>query len=130
MATQNNAKEPLSRRWENYQPSKTMTIWACVIAAIATIIVGFGWGGWVTGGTAYKMAMAAGNEARAELASTICVERFKAEPNSAARLVEFNAISEAYKKQQFVETNGWATMPGEKSPNRMAAKSCAATLGA
>lgn len=130
MAMQNNAKESLSRRWEKYQPSKTMATWACILAAGATIVVGFSYGGWVTGGTAQKMAMTAGNEARAELASAICLERFKADPGSAARLIELKAMEGSYKQQQFVESNGWATMPGEKSPNRMAAKSCAVALAA
>lgn len=45
MATQSTTKPSLSRRWENYQPSKTMLVWACIAAAIATIVVGFSWGG-------------------------------------------------------------------------------------
>lgn len=130
MATQNNTKESLSRRWENYQPSKSMAIWACIITAVATMLIGFNWGGWVTGGTAHKMAMSAGNDARSELASAICIERFKAEPASAAQLTELKALDGSYRQQQFIEEKGWATMPGEKSPNRMAAKSCAAALSA
>jgi hypothetical protein len=107
-----------------------MAMWACIFAAGTTIVIGFGWGGWVTAGTARKMAMAAGDVARTELASTICVERFKAEPNRDGRLNEFNALAEPNKKQKFVETNGWATRPGEKYPDRMVTESCAAALSA
>ena len=42
------------------------------------MIIGFSWGGWVTGGTSQTMAATAGNVARGELASVICVEKFKA----------------------------------------------------
>ena len=92
------------------------------------MIVGFNWGGWVTGGTSQTMAAAAGNEARSALASDICVEKFKAGPDAAARLVEFKAITDSYKKRQFVEAGGWATMPGQTSPDRLGAESCAVAL--
>lgn len=130
MAVQDNTKQSLAQRWEDYQPSKSTLGWACAATAVATIIIGFSWGGWVTGGTSQAMATAAGDVARAELASVICVEKFKAASDAAARLVEFKAITETYKKRQFVETGGWATMPGQKSSDRRAAEGCAVALAA
>ena len=130
MAMQSTTKQSLSRRWEDYQPSKTMLVWACIAAVIATIVVGFSWGGWVTGGTSRTMAAAAGDTARGELASAICVERFNAAPDAAARLVEFKAIPDSFKKRQFVEAGGWATMPGQTSPDRRGAEACAVALAA
>ncbi len=130
MAMQSTTKPSLSRRWENYQPSKTMLVWACIAAAIATIVVGFSWGGWVTGGTSQKMAMTAGDTARGDLASAICVERFNAAPDAAAKLAEFKAIPDSFKKRQFVETGGWATMPGQTTPDRLGAQACATALAA
>jgi hypothetical protein len=121
-------KRSLSRRWDDYQPSKTMLFWGCAAAAVATMIIGFGWGGWVTGGTSRTMAAAAAQEARGELASAICVERFMAAPGSAARLVELKAIPDIYKKRQFIEAGGWATMPGQTSADRDGAEGCAAAL--
>ena len=128
MAMQSTTKQSLSRRWENYQPSKTMLVWACIAAVIATIVVGFSWGGWVTGGTSRTMAAAAGDTARGELASAICVERFNAAPDAATKLVEFKAIPDSFKKRQFVEAGGWATMPGQTSPDRLGAETCAVAL--
>jgi hypothetical protein len=128
MAMQSTTKQSLSRRWEDYQPSKTMLVWACIAAVIATIVVGFSWGGWVTGGTSRTMATAAGDTARGELASAICVERFNAAPDAAAKLAEFKAIPDSYKKRQFVEAGGWATMPGQTSPDRRGAEACAVAL--
>ena len=130
MAMQNTTKQSFARRFEDYQPTKSMLAWACVATAVATMIVGFSWGGWVTGGTSQTMATTAGDAARAELASVICVERFKAAPDSAAKLVEFKAITDSYKKRQFVETGGWATMPGQKTSDRRAAEGCAVALAA
>lgn len=128
MAMQSTPKRSLSRRWEDYQPSKTMLVWACIAAVIATIAVGFSWGGWVTGGISKSMATSAGDMTRGELASAICVERFNAAPDAAARLAEFKAIPDSYKKRQFVEAGGWATMPGQTSPDRRGAEGCAVAL--
>jgi hypothetical protein len=128
MAMQATTKPSLSRRWNDYQPSKNLLFWSCAAAAVATIIVGFGWGGWVTGGTSRTMATTAAQEARGELASAICVERFMAQPDSAARVVEFKAIPDSYKKRQFVEAGGWATMPGQTTADKRGAERCAAAL--
>ncbi len=113
MTMQNTTKQSFAQRWNDYQPTKSILLWACAVTAIATMIIGFNWGGWVTGGTSQTMAATAGNVARGALASDICVEKFKAGPDAAARLVEFKAITDSYKKRQFVETGGWATMPGQ-----------------
>lgn len=130
MAMQSNTKQSFSRRWENYQPTKSILVWACIATAIVTMIIGFGWGGWVTGGTSRAAATTAADVARGDLASLICVERFKAAPDSAAKLVEFKAIPDSYKKRQFVEAGGWATMPGQTTPDRRGAESCAVALAA
>ena len=105
MAVQNNTKQSLAQRWEDYQPSKSTLGWACAVTAVATMIIGFSWGGWVTGGTSQTMA-------------------------ATAKLIELNAITDTYKRRQFVETGGWATMPGQKSADRRAAEGCAVALAA
>ena len=124
------SKPSLAQRWESYQPSKSTLVWACAATAVVTMIVGFSWGGWVTGGTSRTLATTAGDVARGELASVVCVERFKAATDSPAKLTELNAITDSYKRRQFVEAGGWATMPGQTSPDRRAAEGCAAALAA
>ena len=128
MTMQVATKRSLLRRWDEYQPSKTMLFWACAATAVATMIIGFGWGGWVTGGGSRTMAAAAAQEAHGELASAICVEKFMAAPDSAVRLVELRAIPDTYKKRQFIESGGWATLPGQTSANTHDAEGCAASL--
>lgn len=129
MVTQS-SKPSLARRWEDYQPSKSALFWACAVTIVATMIIGFSWGGWVTGGTSRSMATTAGDVARGELASAICVDRFNAAPDAAAKRVEFKALTDSYKKRQFIETGGWATMPGKTSPDRLGVESCAVALAA
>jgi hypothetical protein len=107
-----------------------MLFWACAAAVIATTVVGFTWGGWVTGGTSRTAAATAGDVARGNLASAICVERFNAAPDATARLAELKAIPDSYKKRQFVEAGGWATMPGQTTPDRLGVQACATALAA
>lgn len=95
-----------------------------------TLIIGFNWGGWVTGGTSRALAVTAGEVARSELASAVCVDRFNTAPDAAAKLVEFKALTDSYKKRQFIETGGWATMPGKTSPDKLGAQCCAVALAA
>src|SRR4051794_20539314 len=76
----------LTQRWEKLQASKTQVFWACAASVIATLVVGFSWGGWVTGGTANHMAAQAAPEARAQLAASVCVERFAKGPDATAQL--------------------------------------------
>lgn len=128
MAMQNTTKPSLSRRWGEYQPSKSVLGWACIAAVVATIALGFSWGGWVTGSKSKTMATAASDISRGELASAICVERFNAAPDAAAKLVEFKAIADSYKRRQFLEAGGWATMPGQTTADRLGVQSCAAAL--
>lgn len=130
MAMQGGSKKSVSERFDDYQPTKSTLAWACAGAVVATMIVGFTWGGWVTGNTSRDLATTAGNVARGELASDICVERFSAGPDSAARLAELKAITGASAKRQFVEAGGWATMPGQTSPDRRGAEACAVALAA
>ncbi len=130
MAMQSSSKASIFQRFDNYQPSKTLLVWACIMTAAATMIVGFTWGGWVTGGTSRTAADAAGEIARGELASAVCVERFNTAPDAASKLIEFKALSDSYKKRQFIEAGGWATMPGQTSPDSRIAAGCSTALSA
>lgn len=130
MAMQTDTKQSLAQRWQAYQPSKSTLTWACAATAVATIIVGFSWGGWVTGGTSLAHAKAASDISRSELASLVCIDKFNAAPDRTAQLTTLNAITNSFKRRQFIEVGGWATMPGQTSPDRRAAEGCAAALAA
>lgn len=123
-------KQSLGQRWNDLQPSKTMLVWSCVGSVAAALVVGFVWGGWVTGGTARDMAETAGEEGRYELASVICVENFLGAPDAQAQLGEFKDISSAYRQRQFIEEGGWAVMPNREDAARQSADLCAKLLAA
>ena len=79
-------KQTLGQRWEASRPTKTMLFWSCAACVAGTILVGFTWGGWTTGGTARSMAQEAALGSRNELAAAVCADRFRAATDGAARL--------------------------------------------
>ena len=89
-------------------------------AAILTMIVGFSWGGWVTGGTAQKMT----NDALTQRLSSICVGQYNQDPQKAQKLTELQDTS-SYQRDDYVKEQGWATMPGEANPDSKVADGCA-----
>jgi hypothetical protein len=117
----------LGRRWEDYRPSKGIWFWSGAACVIATMVIGFTWGGWVTGGTATKLAADAANGARAQLAAANCIDRFENGPDAAAQLAALKK-ADAYERSDLIRKNGWATMPGSKDPVTGAADICAQQL--
>ena len=95
-------------------------IWGIVIGAIGLLIVIF-WTGWVvTNSTAKQMA----NETVLENLAPICVEQYLQDPNK-AELLEILKDKSSYQRDDYVEENGWATMPGSESSVRGLADKCA-----
>lgn len=112
---------------KDYQPTKTTMLWGMVGAAVLTMILGFTWGGWVTGGTAAQMAEDAAEASTAKLAAAVCVERFVNAPDAAARLAELKETSR-WKQRSFVDDGMWTTLAGMDAPVDGAAELCAAQL--
>jgi hypothetical protein len=120
-------KQSIAHRWQNFSASKTFVFWSCAASIVATLIVGFGWGGWVRGGTANDMASRAAADARAELASIICVSRFASGEDAAGQLALLKA-TDSWKRDTFVEDGGWVTLPGVERFVAGAASLCAQQL--
>jgi hypothetical protein len=114
-------------RWQEYRASKTVLFWSCAVCVVATMVVGFTWGGWVTGGTAGKLSESAASSARAELAATICVTRFMGGPDMAGQLAALKA-SNSWNRDDLLDKAGWSTPPGVEKPVRGAAELCAKQL--
>ncbi len=126
------------QRFDQYQASKTVLFWACAGSVIIATVVGFSWGGWVTGGSAQAMAEQSAAQARQEVAAVVCVDRFMAAPDMLAQLTALKGIERSYQQGKFVEDGGWAIMPVSSdaeasapvssSDQRMAAGLCAEAL--
>ncbi len=126
---QTHQKQTLSQRFQEYQASKTVLFWSCAGSVIVAVIVGFSWGGWVTGGTAQSMAEDSTAQARQQLAAVVCVDRFMAAPDAGVQLTALHEITGASAQGKFVQDGTWASMPGSSSADdRRAAGLCAEEL--
>ena len=101
--------------------------WSAAGGAVLAMIVGFNWGGWVTGGTADVLAKEIAENAVAKRFTPSCVARFNQDANKEQKLKEIKA-KDAWDGQKFVEEQGWATLPGEERPDSKVAEGCAKSL--
>jgi hypothetical protein len=117
-------------------------LFGAVAGAIALSIVGFSWGGWMTSGTAEKMAS---NQARLEVVAAlvpICIEQSRLDPQvveTLARLKDTSSYQRSdilmkagssYQRSDILMKAGWATMPGSSDPIRNVASACMDKLAA
>lgn len=114
----------LSQRWQDYRPTKRVWAWSCIACIVLTMVVGFSWGGWVTGGTAENMVSQAKRQARENLVATLCVSNFVASADADAN---FTALKEAssYERDDLIEEGGWAVIDGLKEQVAGAIDLCA-----
>lgn len=97
------------------------------VGAIALAVVGFSWGGWMTGGKAETMAS---DYARTQVIAAlvpICIEQSKMDPQV---MIKLAALKDAntYKRSQMLMKTGWATMPGSENPDYSVADACMSKL--
>jgi hypothetical protein len=97
------------------------------LGAIATLIIGFYWGGWVTGGSAAEMTQRSTRSAVVAALSPICVDKFQRSAEAATNLTELKKVS-SYQQGTFIEKGGWATLPGSDNANSAVAEACANML--
>jgi alpha/beta superfamily hydrolase len=104
-------------------------LWGAAAGAIALAIVGFNWGGWVTGGSAETLATNRAATAVVAALTPICVEKFRQAADAPTNLAEMRKAAYVWDQSKFVEKGGWATMPGSTEPNSAVARACAESLG-
>jgi hypothetical protein len=120
-------KLSLRQRWDETRPTKTIVFWSWVASVVLTMIIGFAWGGWVTGGTARSMAETIADDAVVKRLAPMCVTQFKQGPGMDQKLQEL-AKTDSWQRSEYVEKQGWATMPGEEKPDSKVATECARLL--
>ena len=98
-------------------------VWGAVVGAIALAVIGFTWGGWVTGGNATEAAGQTARTAVIAALAPICATQFRDQADAAAKLAELKALG-SYERSDFIVKGGWATMPGSEAPVSGVAYSC------
>src|ERR1700758_2828009 len=108
--------------------SLTRLLQGIAIGAVASMVIGFSWGGWVTGGTAIKLADEQANTRVVAALTPICVEKCLQNNDAKANLAVLQKISSNWEQGQYLEKGGWATQPGATSPDYHLARACAEKL--
>jgi hypothetical protein len=67
------------------------------VGAVATIVVGFSWGGWSLGSTADRMAKEQSERAVVAALAPVCADKFRALPDAAAKTIALSKV-EAWKR--------------------------------
>lgn len=106
-------------------PAETKpALWGAAAGAIALAVIGFTWGGWVSGGTVDKLVKDGSTKAVVTALAPICADNFKRAADSAGQLAELKKVS-SWQQAAFVEKAGWAKMPGTETIASGMATACA-----
>ncbi len=92
------------------------------VGAVATIFVGFYWGGWSLGSTADKMAKEQSKLAVVAALAPVCADKFRAQPDAAAKTVALSKVYPWKRAEEFPKEI--VTLPGETDPNSALADAC------
>src|SRR5260370_16210358 len=136
VASCSEGRNPSSRNWEEslmptsawYQgESLKRLLQGAAVGVVATLAVGFGWGGWMLGSTAKTLADSTANSAVIAAIAPICVDQFQRSADAGNNLTALKKIS-TWEQATFVEKGGWAVMPGSKSVDSGVRQAAAALL--
>jgi hypothetical protein len=94
--------------------------------AVATMIVGFYWGGWSLGSTADKMAKERSDLAVIAALAPVCADKFRALPDADAKKVALLKVDSWKRRDEFPKE--FVTLPGESYPNSALVEACYALL--
>jgi len=103
----------------------SLGVFSAAAGAIALAVVGFNYGGWVTGGKASEMVQTA----IVKQLIPVCVENFNKDADKAMKLAAMKK-GQSWMHIEFVTKQGWATMPGAKEAIRAVAEGCAEKIAA
>ncbi|RVT82584.1 hypothetical protein DXV76_15180 [Rhodobacteraceae bacterium CCMM004] len=102
-------------------------IYGAFVGAAFVSIIGFSWGGWMTGGGADKMASEMAQDEVIAALVPLCLDMSRTDIERVAKLETIREAS-SFKRRDAVMETGWATMPGSDGPNRDLAQACIAGL--
>ncbi len=98
-----------------------------VVGGALVAIVGFSWGGWVTGSGATEMAKTMAHDDVIAALVPVCVDMSSKDVDRATKLATIKEAS-SYKRSAVLMDSGWATVPGAQEPDRDLALACVSAL--
>ena len=90
--------------------SLTRLVQGAAVGAIATIIIGFSWGGWMLGSTAKKLASDETRSAIVTVAAPACAEHFANKAND-EKWAEYQKV-DVWRRDTYIKEAGYAAVPG------------------
>ena len=98
-------------------------VWGAIGGAIAAMVIGFVWGGWLTGGTAGQMAATSAEMAIVQAFTPLCVAKAEQQPEQLVLLKK----EDSWQRSDFVVKAGWVANVSEKYRSAVA-EACASTI--
>jgi hypothetical protein len=102
--------------------SMTRLLQGAAAGAIATMVVGFYWGGWSLGSSADKMAKERSELAVVAALAPVCADKFRAMPDSDAKKVALSKVESWKRRDEFPKE--FVTLPGESYPSSALVDAC------
>ena len=102
--------------------SLTRLLQGAAVGAVATMFVGFYWGGWSLGSTAAKMAKERSEVAVIAALAPVCVKAFRALPDAEAKQVALSKVDSWKRRDEFPKE--LVTLPGESYPSSALVDAC------
>lgn len=102
-------------------------VWGFIGGAIITMIIGFGWGGWVLGSNSLNLGEEMAEAAVLDRMTPICVAQFEQDPQRDEKL-KILQEKNSWEQDDYVIEQGWATMPFEKESDHLVAVKCTALI--
>ena len=106
--------------------SLTRLLQGAAAGAVATMFVGFYWGGWALGSTADKLAKERSELAVIAALAPVCADKFRALPDADAKQVALSKVESWKRRDEFPKEI--VTLPGESYPNSTLVDACSTLL--
>jgi hypothetical protein len=100
-----------------------------LVGVLATMVIGFYWGGWMLGSTAAQMAETKANAALVAVLAPMCADRFRSASDATLNMAQLKKVN-SWMQDSYIEKGGWATFAGMASQDRGIAQACANLLTA
>ena len=97
-----------------------------VTGAIITMFVGFYWGGWLLGSTAYRMANQRSELAVVAALAPVCADKFRALPDAEAKQAALSKVDSWKRGDEFPKE--FVTLPGQSYPSSALVDACSTLL--
>ena len=106
--------------------SRKRLLQGAAAGAVATMFVGFYWGGWSLGSTADKMAKERSELAVIAALAPVCADKFRALPDALAKQAGLSKIESWKRRDEFPKE--FVTLPGEPYPSSALVDACSTLL--